>query len=702
MNRLLQIVTVLAVGLANLAPAGAAPTTIYTFNGDDAEDGFGWSVSDAGDVNGDGRPDLIVGARYDDNNGYRSGSARVLSGMNGSTLYTFNGDSEGDQFGFSVSGAGDVNGDGRADLIVGTYRDDNNGTWSGSARVFSGMDGSTLYTFNGDSAGDFFGTVSGAGDVNGDGRPDLIVGALYDDNNGYRSGSARVFSGMDGSTLYTFNGDSAGDYFGSVSGAGDVNGDGRADLIVGAWGDDNNGSKSGSARVLSGIDGSTLYTFNGDSADDRFGSSVSGAGDVNGDGRPDLIVGAWRDDNNGTNAGSARVLSGIDGSTLYTLNGDSAGDGFGYPVSGAGDVNGDGRPDLIVGARLDDNNGGNSGSARVVSGIDGSTLYTFNGDSAGDQFGRSVSGAGDVNGDGFADLIVGAPGDDNNGSDSGSARVVTVNGVYDWQGISSDPGEAANWRLMNTTATPDWAPAGRDVVRIGPAANHPLNSGTIDIARIDVLDGGTLQNAPGASIVCPAINLSGLLTGSGTVGTVNLGDGGTLAPGGSSGKTVPVPIGTGTIGADDTTFGPGGLFELQINDFAGTAGDTSLGWDLLSVTGSLTLTATADNPLVIDLVSLTAAQTPGPADNFDNMQSYSLPLVATTGGIFGFDPEAFFLDASSLQNDLGGGTFWIGHSGNDLHLNFAPIPEPSTLAMAAMGLLGLAFYAWRRRRAGGS
>ncbi len=685
MNRLLHFVTVLAVGLANLAPADAAPTTIYTFYGDNVVDGFGHSVSGAGDVNGDGRADVIVGALWDDNNGPQSGSARVLSGMDGSTLYTFNGDSADERFGWSVSGAGDVNGDGRADLIAGNYRDDDNGWESGSMRVLSGMDGSTLYTLNGDSQGKYLGySVSGAGDINGDGRDDLIVGAPWDRNNGWQTGSATVLSGMDGSTLYTFNGDNDLDWLGwSVSDAGDVNGDGRPDLIVGAPRDFFFGDRSGSARVLSGMDGSTLYTFNADSAGDKFGTSVSGAGDVNGDGRADLIVGAYGDHNNGTDSGSARVLSGMDGSTLYTFNGDSEFDRFGISVSGAGDVNGDGRDDLIVGAPWDDNNGPYSGSARVLSGIDGSTLYTFNGDSARDGFGRSVSGAGDVNGDGFADLVVGA---------GGSARVVTVNGVYDWQGASSDAGDAANWRLMNTTATPDWAPAGRDVIRIGPAANHPLNSGTIDIARIDVLDGGTLENSPGASIVCPMINVNGLLKGSGTVGTINLGDGGTLAPG----------DGTGTLGADDTTFGPGGLFELQINDFAGTAGDVLLGWDLLSVTGTLSLTATADNPLVIDLVSLTAEQTPGPADNFDTMQSYSLPLVATTGGIWGFDADAFFLDTGSLQNDLGGGTFWIGQSGNDLHLNFAPIPEPSTLAMAAIGLLGLAFCAWRRRRAGGS
>ena len=343
------------------------------------------------------------------------------------TLYTFNGDSVGDFFGVSVSGAGDVNGDGFADLIVGAAQDDNNGADAGSARVLSGLNGSVLYTFNGDSPFDFFGvSVSGAGDVDGDGYADLIVGARGDDNNGERSGSARVFSGLDGSILYTFDGDSAADTFGaSVSGAGDVNGDGFADLIVGAAQDDNNGFSSGSARVFSGLDGSILFTFDGDSAIDLFGISVSGAGDVDGDGFADLIVGARRDDNNGDSSGSARVFSGADGSVLYTFNGDSPFDFFGGSVSGAGDVDGDGFADLIVGAHLDDNNGTDSGSARVFSGFDGSVLYTFDGDSAFDQFGVSVSGAGDVNADGFADLIVGAFQDDHNGTDSGSARVIS-------------------------------------------------------------------------------------------------------------------------------------------------------------------------------------------------------------------------------------------------------------------------------------
>lgn len=403
-----------------------------TFSGDSAGDDFGWSVSGAGDVNGDGKADFIVGAPQDDNNGFKSGSARVFSGMDGSTLYTFNGDGVGDLFGWSVSDAGDANGDGYDDLIVGARGDDNVNTNSGSATVLSGVDGSVLRTFDGDSAFDELGySVSGAGDVNADGYDDQVVGVPFE-NNGTAPGFARVFSGVDGSTLHTFLGDDQGDEFGSsVSDAGDVDGDGHPDVIVGIAGDDNNGAESGSARVFSGVDGSVLFTFNGDSEGDAFGYSVSGAGDVNGDGYDDLIVGAIGDDNNGTDSGSARVFSGADGSILYTFNGGTyplneqiLGDRFGESVGSAGDVNSDGYDDVIVGAGLDDPNGIWSGSAQIFSGLDGSALYTIKGDGSLDLFGSSVSDAGDVNGDGHTDLIIGARYDDDIGAGSGSARVV--------------------------------------------------------------------------------------------------------------------------------------------------------------------------------------------------------------------------------------------------------------------------------------
>ena len=357
-----------------------------------------------GDVNGDGKADFIVGAYLDDpaGGGTDAGSAYVYSGADGSLLYQVSGDTAGDWFGYSVSMAGDVNGDGRTDFIVGAYFDDpaGGGTSAGSAYVFSGADGSLLYQRTGDTANDFFGaSVSGAGDVNGDGRADFIVGARLDDpvGGGTNAGSAYVFSGADGSLLYQRTGDTANDYFGySVSGAGHVNGDGKADFIVGAWGA-GGGTDAGSAYVYSGADGSLLYQKTGDTAGDQLGISVSGAGDVNGDGVPDLIVGAFWDDPGGlSNAGSAYVFSGADGSLLYQVTGDTVGDNFGISVSGAGDVNGDGRADFIVGAYFDDPAGGgtDAGSAYVFSGADGSLLYQRTGDTAGDRFGFAVGGGG--------------------------------------------------------------------------------------------------------------------------------------------------------------------------------------------------------------------------------------------------------------------------------------------------------------------
>ena len=396
----------LTVTLVSTPPTNITYVPLFTFDGDSAGDQFGRVVSGAGDVNGDGVNDVIVGAD-DDNNGRDSGSARVLSGSDGSVLYSFEGESRMDYFGFSVSGAGDVNGDGFDDLIVGALGVGDDTARRGCAWVYSGVDGSILYKFDGDGFDDRLGrSVSGAGDVYGDGFDDVIVGAVGENNN---SGSVRVYSGVDGSVLYKFDGDSPDDNFGnSVSDAGDVNGDGFADLIVGTIGDDNNGAESGGARVLSGFDGSVLYNFDGDSPWDRFGVSVSGAGDVNGDGFDDLIVGANGDSNKGQTSGSARVFSGVDGSILYTFNGDSIQSSLGGSVSGAGDVNGDGFDDLIVGAIGIRNNGFQSGGVRMFSGVDGSIVHSFDGDSVFDAFGTSVSGVGDVNDDGIPDFIVGA------------------------------------------------------------------------------------------------------------------------------------------------------------------------------------------------------------------------------------------------------------------------------------------------------
>ena len=296
--------------------------------------------------------------------------------------------------------AGDVNGDGKTDFIVGASGADPGGrSAAGSAYVYSGADGSLLYQRDGGAAGDNFGySVSTAGDVNGDGKADFIVGAHSADPGGRGSaGSAYVYSGADGSLLYQRDGGSAGDEFGySVSTAGDVNGDGKADFIVGGlYADPSGRADAGSAYVYSGADGSLLYQKDGGAASDRLGVSVSTAGDVNGDGKTDFIVGAHAADPGGRSAaGSAYVYSGAGGVLFYQRDGGAAGDQFGYSVSAAGDVNGDGKADFIVGAtRADPGDRADAGSAYVYSGAEGSILHQRDGETAGDQFGTSVGGA---------------------------------------------------------------------------------------------------------------------------------------------------------------------------------------------------------------------------------------------------------------------------------------------------------------------
>jgi predicted lipoprotein with Yx(FWY)xxD motif len=406
--------------LASLAAPARAQVPAYTFYGDGPGDLLGLSVSGARDVDKDGFDDVIVGAPYDDDNGTDSGSARVLSGRTGAILYTFKGNSAGDAFGQSVSNAGDVDKDGWPDLLVGAPGD--NGT--GSASILSGKNGTTLYTFYGLAAGDNAGySVSNAGDVDKDGWADWIVGVPWADSNGQDSGSVYVLSGKTGGALYTFVGDASSDVLGaSVSNAGDVNKDGWPDILAGGWGSScGTGFSFGYARVWSGKDGSTLYTFYGNGSD-FLGASVSLAEDVNADGYDDVVVGATGVYHNfAFNTGAAYVYSGKTGAILHTFYGSVSGESFASAVANAGDVDADGYADIAVSApgAL-----GPQGPVRVYSGKTGAKLYDYWGDGIFDSFGLSIAWAGDVNDDGLADLIVGAPLDDDKGKDCGSARIL--------------------------------------------------------------------------------------------------------------------------------------------------------------------------------------------------------------------------------------------------------------------------------------
>jgi len=403
-----------------------AQTKLHWFHGDGGFDQLGESVAAAGDVNNDGVPDLIAGASRD-NSGGGLGYARVWSGADGSVLYTRYGSANADEFGGQVAGAGDVNNDGHDDFIVGS-RYYGLGDSTGNAQVFSGADGGLLYTFSVTVSNNFIvGGVAGLGDLNGDGHDDVAVGVAYDNTNGNNSGSVRVFSGADGAELFGVYGAPFEGMGWSVDSAGFVDADAVPDLIIG--GDGYGPSDNGIAWVVSGVDGSLIHRFDGDQQFSLFGRFVSGLGDVNGDGRDDVVVAAELYDSGGFTAnGRARVYSGLDGSPLWDVAGLAHSHRLGVALDRAGDRNGDGVEDLLVGLTNDFGTYSDNGAVRIFSGVDGAPLEQLLSKIPGDQFGRAAAAAGDIDGDGVMDFVCGAYSGDEAFSNTGSVYVMSLEG----------------------------------------------------------------------------------------------------------------------------------------------------------------------------------------------------------------------------------------------------------------------------------
>ncbi len=411
----------------------------------DSDGYFGRSVSGVGNVNNDDYDDVIVGAPGEDGGATNAGRTYVFSGGLGScsllyALVSPNPESNG-YFGRSVSGAGDVNSDGSDDVIVGAYGEAGGATDAGRAYIFSGNGGGLLYTLqspNAESFGYFGRVVSGAGDVNDDGHDDVIVGAYREDGGATDAGRAYVFSGNGGGLLHTLASPSPeqqGFFGSSVSGAGDVNDDGYDDAVVGAQNENGGATDAGRAYIFSGNGGSLLYTLTSSNPEyqGHFGCSVSGAGDTDEDGYDDVIAGAYEEDVDlVTSAGRAYVLSGNGGGLLRVLDLSLPEQDawFGYSVSGAGDINNDGYGDAIVGAYREEGGASGAGRSHIFSGNGGGLLHTLvspNPEYEG-WFGKSVSGAGDVNNDGYDEVVVGAYWEDGGALDAGRAHVFSGNG----------------------------------------------------------------------------------------------------------------------------------------------------------------------------------------------------------------------------------------------------------------------------------
>ncbi|MFO1051420.1 MAG: integrin alpha [Planctomycetota bacterium] len=421
--------------LCAAAPISAQHPNRHVLVGKSPNAQYGSSITVAGDVDGDGCPDFLVGAPIDNRTTEKSGALELRSGRTMALLRTWLGPGKGDELGFAGAGAGDVDGDGTPDILcgvlggVGPER-----SFIGNARVYSGKTGARLYTFVGRDWYDYFGlSVFGLLDLDGDHHAEFAIGCPGDDGSGRDHGKLEIHDGATGALIRVLRGDVQGGQFGwNARNVGDLDGDGHADIAIGAPGHvrphDPTGLP-GLVRVHSGKSGEKLFQFDGEAKDDHFGWSVSALGDIDADGTPDFAIGAPFTDFGGTDCGSVYLISGKSGTRIRRIDGSQPGARFGWCVFGTDDYDHDGEPELWITAPNENRDAADDkrGTARLFSAQSGTALLTLYGDAPKGEFGFSLADLGPVLADGTHRIVVGARSDDvGRGQMVGTATAIEI------------------------------------------------------------------------------------------------------------------------------------------------------------------------------------------------------------------------------------------------------------------------------------
>ncbi len=351
----------------------------------------------------------------------------------------------------------------------------------------------TDLTLEGEYVGAKFGyAIDLMGDLDGDGVPDILVGSPEANPSGMmHAGVAYVFSGATGQKIWEVPGQDAQDQCGfSVAAAGDVDGDGIDDMIIGApYADFSGLVDAGAAYVLSGADGAIIWKLQGDQSFSLYGFSVASAGDLDGDGICEIIVGAPETEVNGmVGAGSVFVYNGATGGLIYRFDSPAEKWWFGSAVANAGDVNADGYNDIVVGATFADviNGRDNAGAAAVFSGADGQLLYQVDGQEPTDMLGNAVAGLGDLNGDGYDDFAAGVYLASPNNT-IGAGAVYVLSG-YDGSLLHLFQGEQ-EWEKLGWSVRSAGDVTGdgvNDIITGAPITDY---LGMVDAGKVEVYDG---------------------------------------------------------------------------------------------------------------------------------------------------------------------------------------------------------------------